>query len=64
MICSGVGEWIAAPLAGETPADLLAGTYDIEVAGECFAAQASLKPLSDPKSETVRGLGMIRTTAR
>ena len=32
-----------------------AGTYEIEVAGERFAAEASLRPLYDPKSERVRG---------
>ena len=31
-----------------------AGRYEIEVACERFAAQASLRPLYDPKSERVR----------
>ena len=39
---------------GETAADLLESRFEIEVAGECFAAEASLKPLYDPKSERMR----------
>ena len=31
--------------------DVLAAPYEIEVAGERFAAEASLKPLYDPKRE-------------
>ncbi|MEL6517196.1 MAG: FAD-dependent oxidoreductase [Pseudomonadota bacterium] len=42
------------PTTGETPADTLAATYEIEIAGERVPAQASLKPLYDPKSERVR----------
>jgi len=30
------------------------GTYEIEIACERFPAQASLRPLYDPKSERVR----------
>ncbi len=30
------------------------GSYEIEVAGECFAARASLRPLYDPKAERVK----------
>lgn len=42
------------PCEGETAAELLASTYEIEIAGERFAAEASLKPFYDPKSERVR----------
>lgn len=38
----------------ETPADLLASNYEIEIAGERFDAKASLKPLYDPGSERIR----------
>ncbi len=38
----------------EKPADVLGSTYEIEVAGQRFAATASLKPLYDPKAERVR----------
>ncbi len=41
--------------AGESAAEALASTYEIEMAGERFAAEASLKPLYDPKGERVRG---------
>ncbi len=34
---------------------LLGGSYEIEVAGERIPAEASLRPLYDPKSERVRG---------
>ena len=39
---------------GEKAADMLASSYEIEVAGTRFAAAASLKPLYDPKSERVK----------
>ena len=39
---------------GEKAADLLESRFEIEVAGERFAAEASLKPLYDPKSERMR----------
>ena len=42
------------PCRGETEAELLASSYEIEIAGQRFAAEASLKPLYDPKSERVR----------
>ena len=32
-----------------------AGSYEIEVAGERLPAEASLRPLYDPRSERVRG---------
>ncbi|BCH24307.1 GcvT family protein [Mesorhizobium sp. L-8-3] len=42
------------PCAGESEADVLASSYEIEIAGERFAAEAALKPLYDPKAERVR----------
>jgi len=40
--------------AGESEAEVLGSSYEIEIAGERFAAEASLRPLYDPKSERVR----------
>jgi 4-methylaminobutanoate oxidase (formaldehyde-forming) len=42
------------PCAGESAEQVLASTYEIEVAGRRFAADASLAPLYDPKAERVR----------
>ena len=42
------------PCKGESEADVLASSYEIEIAGERFAAEASLKPMYDPKAERVR----------
>ncbi|MGB7431074.1 MAG: aminomethyltransferase family protein, partial [Ahrensia sp.] len=42
------------PCKGETPADVLASRYEVEVAGVRVPATASLKPLYDPKSERVK----------
>lgn len=42
------------PCAGESAAEVLASRYEIDVAGTRVAAQASLKPLYDPKSERVK----------
>ncbi|AWC23479.1 Aminomethyltransferase [Aminobacter sp. MSH1] len=42
------------PCANETEADVLGSRYEIEIAGERFAADASLKPMYDPKAERVR----------
>ncbi len=42
------------PCEGETPADVLASTYEIDVAGTRVKAEASLKPMYDPKSERVK----------
>jgi glycine cleavage system T protein len=42
------------PSAGESAADVLASTYEIEIAGERHAAIASLKPLYDPGALRVR----------
>ena len=38
----------------ESEAEVLASSYEIEIAGERFAAEASLKPMYDPKAERVR----------
>lgn len=40
--------------AGEDAASVLASHYEIEVAGTRFAAEASLKPLYDPRSERTK----------
>ncbi|WP_269929716.1 GcvT family protein [Aminobacter sp. HY435] len=42
------------PCVNETEADVLGSRYEIEIAGERFAAEASLKPMYDPKAERVR----------
>ncbi|MGD9862483.1 MAG: FAD-dependent oxidoreductase [Pseudodonghicola sp.] len=42
------------PCAGETAQQLLASRYEIDVAGTRVRAEASLKPMYDPKSERVR----------
>jgi 4-methylaminobutanoate oxidase (formaldehyde-forming) len=42
------------PCEGESAADVLGSTYEIEIAGERFEAEASLKPMYDPKAERVR----------
>lgn len=42
------------PCAGESTEQVLASSYEIEVAGKRFAAEASLMPMYDPKSERVR----------
>lgn len=42
------------PSKGETPADIVASSYEIEVAGVRVAAEASLRPMYDPKSERVK----------
>ena len=42
------------PCAGESAADVLASSFEIDVAGTRVAATASLKPLYDPKSERAR----------
>jgi glycine cleavage system aminomethyltransferase T len=39
---------------GESEAEVLGSSYEIEIAGERFAAEASLKPMYDPKAERVR----------
>ncbi len=42
------------PCAGETPAEVLASSYEIDVAGTRVKAEASLRPMYDPKSERVK----------
>ena len=42
------------PCPGERPDAVLASSYEIEVAGTRVAAEASLKPMYDPKSERMR----------
>jgi len=42
------------PCKGQTDADVLASTYEIDVAGTRVRAEASLKPIYDPKSERVK----------
>jgi len=42
------------PCAGESEAEVLASSYEIEVAGVRHRAVASLMPMHDPKSERVR----------
>ncbi|WP_420407125.1 GcvT family protein [Hoeflea sp.] len=42
------------PCTGESAADILNSTYEIEIAGERHAAVASLKPLYDPGALRVR----------
>ncbi|BCH16172.1 GcvT family protein [Mesorhizobium sp. L-2-11] len=42
------------PCQGESEADVLSSSYEIEIAGERFAAEVSLKPMYDPKAERVR----------
>jgi 4-methylaminobutanoate oxidase (formaldehyde-forming) len=39
---------------GESETDVLASSYEIEIAGERFAAEASLKPIYDPSAERTR----------
>ena len=43
------------PCAGQSEAEVLGSTYEIEVAGVRHKAVASLVPMYDPKSERVRG---------
>lgn len=40
--------------AGEDAASVLASRYEIEIAGRRVAAEASLKPMYDPKSERMK----------
>jgi 4-methylaminobutanoate oxidase (formaldehyde-forming) len=42
------------PCAGESPAEVLASSYEIEIAGTRVPAEASLRPMYDPKAERVR----------
>jgi len=42
------------PCEGEKPNDVLASTYEIDVCGVKVKAEASLRPMYDPKSERVK----------
>lgn len=42
------------PCQGGSEADVLSSSYEIEIAGERFAAEASLKPMYDPKAERTK----------
>ena len=42
------------PSEGQTAEEVLGSTYEIEIAGTRFSAQASLRPMYDPKSEKVK----------
>ncbi len=42
------------PCAGETAKDVLASSYEIEIAGVRVGAEASLRPLYDPAAERVK----------
>ena len=42
------------PCKGQTAADVLGSTYEIDVAGTRVRAEASLRPMYDPKSERVK----------
>ena len=42
------------PCKGEAASDVLASTYEIEVSGVRFQAEASLKPMYDPKGERAK----------
>ncbi|WP_378950304.1 FAD-dependent oxidoreductase [Mesorhizobium sp. ANAO-SY3R2] len=42
------------PCRDETEAEMLGSRYEIEIAGERFAAEASLRPMYDPRAERVR----------
>ena len=42
------------PCEGESEAEIVGSSYEIDIAGQRFRAEASLKPMYDPKSERVR----------
>ncbi len=42
------------PCEGESEADVLSSSYEIDIAGERFDAEVSLRPMYDPKAERVR----------
>ena len=42
------------PCEGESAEAMVASSYEIEIAGERFAAEASLKPMYDPQALRVR----------
>ncbi|HRM76512.1 MAG TPA: glycine cleavage T C-terminal barrel domain-containing protein, partial [Paracoccus sp. (in: a-proteobacteria)] len=41
--------------ADESPAEMLASTYQIEVAGRLIGAEASIRPLYDPAAQRMAG---------
>ena len=46
--------WLRAVQGRERAEQVLASAYEIEIAGERVAAEASLRPMYDPKAERVR----------
>ena len=44
------------PCEGQSVDDVLASSYEIEVAGSRVSATASLRPMYDPKSERVKSV--------
>ena len=44
------------PCKGESADEVLASSYEIEIAGNRVAAEASLRPMYDPKSERVKAM--------
>ena len=52
---SAIGLGYVSCAAGESAGDMLASTYQIDVAGQICAAKASLKPLYDPTGERMKG---------
>ncbi len=42
------------PCKGESAADVLSSSYEIDVVGERVSAEASIRPMYDPKSERVK----------
>lgn len=42
------------PCHGETEAEVLSSNYEIEIAGKRYAADASLRPMYDPKAERTK----------
>ncbi len=42
------------PCENESEEEILASSYEIEIAGQRFAAEASISPMYDPRSERVR----------
>ncbi len=46
--------WATCPARARARTDVLASSYEIEIAGERHEAMASLAPMYDPKAERVR----------
>ena len=42
------------PCSGESAADVLASSYEVDVAGVRVEAEVSLRPMYDPKAECVK----------